>query len=90
MSRTRRLHAWSIALACALIFLFSSSPTQVLRALSGVVTSGPAIPDPVPPPVTVAHEAGDEALHEQPDDALTASEAVPAAFEKLSDVGDTV
>jgi hypothetical protein len=49
MSRTRRLPAWSIALACALIFVFSSSPTQVLRALSGVVTSGPTIQDPVPP-----------------------------------------
>jgi len=40
MSRNRRVHAWSIALVCALVFLFSASPLQVLRANQ----------DPVPPP----------------------------------------
>jgi len=50
MSRTRRLHAWSIALVCALVFVFSSSPAQVLRAVAGIVTPGAVIQDPVTPP----------------------------------------
>src|SRR4249920_88584 len=47
MSRNRRLHAWSIALVCALVFLFSASAKQVLRADQ----------DPVPPPAATQDPA---------------------------------
>jgi len=51
MSRGRSIPVWSVALVCALVLVFSSAPTQVLRALSGAA-SGPAFQDPVPPPTT--------------------------------------
>ena len=50
MSRHRRVHAWSIALACALVFVLSSSPTQILRAVAGAAAPGAAIQDPVTTP----------------------------------------
>lgn len=54
------------------------------------VTETTAVPDPVRLPVTFAHAAGDDALHAQAEVVLTVTEAVVAAFEKLSAVGDTV
>lgn len=48
-----------------------------------------AVPDPVRLPVTLAHVVGEDAVHEQVDAVLTVIEAVAAAFEKLSAVGDT-
>ena len=71
--------------------LLPATVTVAVRLLAlFAVTATTAVPDAVPPPVTLAHEVGDEALHEQPDGVLTATEAVPAALEKLNDVGDTV
>jgi hypothetical protein len=49
MSRNRRVHAWSIALVCALVFLFSASPLQVLRASQDPVTPPVAGQDPAAP-----------------------------------------
>src|SRR6186713_1270657 len=49
MSRNRRVHAWSIALVCALVFLFSASPIQVLRADQDPVTPPATGQDPATP-----------------------------------------
>ena len=48
------------------------------------VTETTAVPDPVRLPVTFAHATGDDALHAQAAVVLTVTEAVAAAFEKLS------
>jgi len=50
MSRTHKVHAWSVAAVCALIFTFSASAEQVLRAVARVVTAGPELVSQDPPP----------------------------------------
>ena len=48
-------------------------------------------PDPGRPPVTVAHETGEGIdAHPQADVVVTLTVAVPPAFEKLSEAGETV
>ncbi len=51
MSRNQRVHAWSVALACALIFLFSASAEQVVRAVAQVITPRTVVTAQDPPPV---------------------------------------
>ena len=54
MSRTHKVHAWSLAAVCALMFVFSASAEQVLRAVAQAVAPGPdsISQDPPPPPTT--------------------------------------
>src|SRR5688572_13164284 len=53
MSRSHKVHTWSVAAVCALMFVFSASAEQVLRAVAQAVTSAPDTlsQDPPPPPV---------------------------------------
>ena len=52
MSRTHKVHAWSLAAVCALIFVFSASAEQALRAVARAVTPDAATvaQDPTTPP----------------------------------------
>ena len=51
MSRIQKVHTWSIVVVCALLFVFSASAEQVLRAVTRAV-AGPDLvaQDPPPPP----------------------------------------
>jgi hypothetical protein len=51
MSRDRRTHAWSIALVCALVLVFSAPSERALRAVASVAGAGAWTQqqDPVPP-----------------------------------------
>ena len=71
--------------------LLPATTTVALRALPALaVTDTTAVPDPVLPPVTLAHVDAEDEVHVQAAAVVTATDAVPDAFEKLSDVGDTV
>jgi hypothetical protein len=52
MSRTRKVHAWSLAVVCALIFVFSASAESVLRAVAQAVLPGATTVAQDPPPAT--------------------------------------
>jgi hypothetical protein len=53
-------------------------------------TATVALPDPVPPPLTVVHDPFPEDVHAQPDVVVTFTVALPAPEPKESDPGDTL
>ena len=71
--------------------LLPATTTVALRAPALLaVTETTAVPDPVLLPVTLAHVDVDDDFHEQADVVVTATDAVDAVFDKLSDSGETV
>lgn len=96
MSRTHKVHAWSLAAVCALIFVFSASAEQALRAVARAVTSEPTVAaqDPTTPPQeTPAPAAGRGAGRgglRNYTDIVTASTKTSDGIFKVHRNGDTV
>ena len=98
MSRTHKVHAWSLAAVCALIFTFSASAEQVLRAVANAVTPGSetVLQDPPPPTDPPANpgrggQQGGRGTQPRPYTTVIPSTAVTdEGLFKVHRVGDTI
>jgi hypothetical protein len=72
---------------------FTATPATTTDPFRGLPEFAPtvtvAVPDPAPPPDTLAHDVDEDAVHEQSPLADTVTARLPPVDWKLSEVGDT-
>jgi hypothetical protein len=97
MSRTHKVHAWSLAGVCALIFVFSASAEQALRAVAravtpdvAAVTQDPTTPPQETPAPAAGRGAGRGAAPRPYTDIVTSATKTDDGVFKVHRNGDTV